>query len=216
MAKKRRPEYRFSSRPLYSKADLATIARAAGLTKFPAEHVKDLQDVAARYRLAQWMQAEGLPPRCEIRELLEQLAEAARTGTDAALTDAWANLPYPAVKLLYAEAPPLLDIAGQSASVTEYRDEMRRDLGEAATRAAAKVPPGAEPTRARLAFVQAIAPLFVELTGLEPTRRTRSVNGPSVAYGPFLEFVRAALHPIDPALVPGVEADIAKLRRQAR
>jgi hypothetical protein len=216
MAKRQRPKFCFSSRPLYSKADLAAIARAVGLSKFPAEHVKELQEVAVRYWLAQWLQSEGLPSRREIRDLLEQLAEAAREGTDAELADTWASLPYPAVKLLYAEGAPLLDVAGLSSSVTKGRDEMYHDLGEAALRAAAKVPPGAEPTRARLAFVQAIAPLFVELTGQEPTLRIRYVDGRSMVGGPFLAFIRATLHAIDPALVPGVAADIARLRRQPR
>src|SRR5215472_8328788 len=112
MRKRLRPKFRFSPGPPYSEADLAEIAHVVGLSKFPAEHVKPLQELAVRYRLAQWMQAEGLPSRREMRKLIEQLAEAARKGTDTTLADAWADLPYPAVRLLHAEGAPILDVAG--------------------------------------------------------------------------------------------------------
>jgi len=212
MAKKPRAIFSFPPGPPYTAADLAEIARTLGIAECLPHHVRVLQDAAESYRLAEWIQSCGIPSRAEIRASLLRIADAAKTGASE-ITDAWTDLSYLALKLLQDEhAPEFLDVC-----------ESRQDLREAAIQAAAEVRCGAEPKDARFEFVSLLYALYFMIKRKAPTRRTHQASCPgaeggtqSQAYGPFLSFVRACIHPIDPALCIGIEATIAKVLREHR
>ena len=79
-------------------------------------------------------------------------------------------------------------------------------LAEAAKQAADSIlQSGADPKRARRAFVDDLSRVFMDATHKRPTLR-RQPDGQ--AYGPFFDFVEAALGQLDQFAVQGVESDV--------
>jgi hypothetical protein len=68
---------------------------------------------------------------------------------------------------------------------------------------------GPNPRRARLQFIGELACIFARLTGQRPTRRVHDQE-----YGPFLNFVKAALKPFKAAT--GCETDIKTVLRRLK
>lgn len=67
----------------------------------------------------------------------------------------------------------------------------RQGMLDVAVRVLNQIPlSGPDPARARLGFIRDLIPIFEDLTGLPAGRRRNDVE-----YGPFLNFVRAALDP---------------------
>jgi hypothetical protein len=72
---------------------------------------------------------------------------------------------------------------------------------------AAAIPTGGgEPKLARHHFIRALADIYYDVRGVEPKRRHDPVHVRD--YGPFPDFVRAALKPLDPGALKGVEHEV--------
>jgi hypothetical protein len=173
----------------YSGDQWKPIAKALGLPR-PTQYLKRaVTQAAEEYHWAKTSEKYRLG-RAERRWQLEQIIVNAK-----ALEAALRKLDYPTTKLL--EAPISVDdITLLVTTVEQAIDRIPKTSGE--------------PKKARLQYVRELARIFEIVTGRRPARRVHDRE-----CGPFHEFVKACLSPIDARATQGVEADIRKaVRRQ--
>jgi hypothetical protein len=186
----------------YVPKELDAIAKSIGLQKLDEDAIEQLQAAAAAYQwgmLADYGSSEADPGEFfpssnkDRREQFQQIASLCERGAPLAEIET-------AVNELDALASQLFG----NPNITD-----REGIQRAAKRALTNIPKsGPDPKRARCQFIDASFPIFEHETGRIPTRRVR-VSGED--YGPFFDFVKAALAPFGSWAMQGCEADIKAL-----
>jgi len=133
------------------------------------------------------------PSRKEQGKALKRVAKAARS-----LKDALADR---ALMFLGDDQRPVFD--------ADALDELART----ADKAADDLPKGGpDPELARIVFVRDLVPIFEAVTQQRATRR----HDPDSAldYGPFLDFAKAALKPLNPGALKGLDHVVRKVLKE--
>jgi hypothetical protein len=192
----------------YTRDQFHAIAQSIGLEELEPNAREELQEAVESYQWASladeeacnWASSEdesssGIAPRStnkRRREQLKHIAELCKQeGPDEKIETALNELD---------------GLTSQLLGRVDSSDRLR--LQRAAEAALMKIPSrGPNQRRARRQFIAKLAPIFSYLTGDSPTRRVHDQE-----YGPFRDFVKAALKPFKAE--QGCEADIkAVLRR---
>jgi hypothetical protein len=172
-------------RDAYSKSDIQQLAKAIGVSSFTPEVAYLLQLAAKCYQLQSILDRD--PSRSERRKNLSQVARDARALASS-------------LETLSAVTDQALD------NCRVYGDDLVA-LAESAEQAATRIPRGGgDPKHARRHFVEKLTHIFSIVAGKRPARRYDASKGGE--YGQFADFVRAALRPLKPRAVQGVESDI--------
>ena len=207
----------------YTESDLAEIAMSLGVDAFTDAQVRDLQRAAVIYQLvdAGDYQTEAdndpaaiRPGRKAQRKALRKVAEVAQQ---------LVGLPEEQRKFQRWKLDGAVKSRGlwftglyerhQGFDLSSPTDLEK--LAEIAQALAEHIPlTGPEPKQARLVFIRCLIPFYESITGRRATRRVRWDT--SAEYGPLRQFVCAALEPIDPDALKGVDADIKRALRELR
>lgn len=173
-------------KPVYGPDDLQTFASILKIDKFTAEQAHQMQRAAWTFEFMNGSD-QMRAPRAGRRKALNGIHDAALKLKGALesynlmIVDNKADLPFSDVGLLGS-------------------------LAEAAKQAAESIPQtGANPKQARRTFVHDLGRVFMEATDERP-KLSRLPDGQ--LYGPFFEFVEAALGQLDRHAVQGVESDV--------
>jgi hypothetical protein len=177
---------------LYTSAELKVIAHSVCPFELTSSHVESLQEAFQKY---QWARLS------DEREVLAFFASSTNKGRRGQLKHIIELCKRETRQEEIEQALSELDaIASQSLGPVDVTD--RRQLRCAAESALRKIPTrGPNPKRARRQYIADLHPIFVSVTGQRPGRRFHDKE-----YGPFLDFVKAALDPFKAA--QGCEADI--------
>ena len=180
----------------YTPVELDAIAKAAGVKKFGPDVVEDLQQSVQSYQWAREGDPGGVFFRSnkEIRSQLDHIVKLCAKGASVEEIEAALN-----------------ELDGlTSQKLGPVRAQEPRRLQTAAKRVLRGIPrTGPDPKRARRQFIGDLARIFENATGRPPGRRFLDQD-----YGPFLEFVRAALNPFNAAT--GCEDDIKHVLQQRK
>ena len=196
----------------YTESDLAEIAKSLGVNAFTDEQVRQLQRAGNIYRLVDGGDFQTKadndptairPGRAAQRKALKNVAQIARQlaglpqeqrkiqgwKQDAALTDRGLWLTG------LSSLRQSLDLC--SPTDLDQLAEIAQDLAE-------HIPPtGHEPKQATLVFIDCLIPLYESITGKKAGRRVRWETFKE--YGPFKQFVCAALEPLNSTALKGVD-----------
>ncbi len=178
----------------YSPADLSQIAKVLGISKLSAKHTSRLKNAALTYLfLAAAEPKPGtsdnsppiLPSRSAQRKALQRVAKAARA-LKAALEDQALIFLEEREKILLSD-PECLD-----------------QLAILADKEAEQIPGGgSDPKLARLVFVRRLAEIYEDITQRPARRQHDPMSG--LDSGPFLEFTKTALKPLNKDALKGLE-----------
>ena len=179
-------------KPVYSENDFAKMAKAVQMEELP-QNIRDrIVEAAQAYEWA--AAADTFSSRADRPKLMKRIRRRAEK-LEASL------------RRLDQETGSLLDanILPDDLGVLQVK----------AQEALKKIPKSShEPYRARRSFVADLAGIYKEATGDEPTRRDDPKKGG--LYGPFQDFVLAALRPIAPHETSGVDGDIRAVIRKRK
>ncbi len=185
--------------PIYGPGNLSQFAKIIDIPPLTAEHTEQLERTAWVYRFLAGLERKPgpdddwdriLPSRSERRKALQQVAKQARA-LKRTLKDR-------AIIFLGKDQLPAFD--------TQSLD----DLAEAADLAAGQVPlGGADPKEARITFVRLLAEIYEDAAQRPATRQHDPFSG--LDCGPFLEFARAALKPLNASALKGLEHDVRRV-----
>jgi hypothetical protein len=196
----------------YTPAELEAFAQSIGRSALPPHVVERLQEAVRPYQWGRSFDEGEFPPGFKAESLTNK-------GRRKRLKRI--------IELCKEYAPPneiqeaVNELDGPTSQLLTFDDKTKRaphvsdhqGMLYVAERALAQIPlSGPDPGRARLGFILDLIPIFEDLTGLRAGRRFHDRE-----YGPFLDFVRAALSPFK--ATQGCEADIAdalRLRKAAR
>ena len=179
-------------KPVYSENDFAKMAKAVQMEELPQNVRDQIGKAAEGYGWAAG--ADTFRLRAERRQLIERIQCQAEE-LEASLRE------------LDQETGTLLDanILPDDLGVLQIRaQEALETIPES----------GHEPYRARRSFVEDLARIYKEATGDEPKRRYDPAKGGE--YGPFRDFVLAALEPIAPHETSGVDGDIKAVLKKRK
>ena len=178
----------------YSPADLSQIAKVLGISKLSAKHTSRLKNAALTYLFLAAAEpkpgtSDNLPPilpgRSARRKALQRVAKAART-LKAALEDQALIFLEEREKILLSD-PECLD-----------------QMAILADKEAEQIPKGGpDPKLARLVFVRRLAEIYEDITQRPARRQHDPMSG--LDSGPFLEFTKAALKPLNKYALKGLE-----------
>ena len=178
----------------YSPADLSQIAKVLGISKLSAKHTSRLKNAALTYLfLAATEPKPGtgknsrrlLPSRSDRRKALRRVAKAARA-LKAALEDQALIFLEEREKILLSD-PECLD-----------------QLAILADKEAEQIPKGGpDPKLARLVFVRRLAEIYEDITQRPARRHHDPMSG--LDSGPFLEFTKVALKPLNKFALKGLD-----------
>ena len=172
--------------PNYGPGDLRNFAKIIGIPEFTAEHEDQLQRAAWAFEILHDTD-EMRASRRDRREVLERIRKAASELKEALDNYAFMFIDK-RIKLPFSDTGLL------------------EDLAQAANNVASLVPrSAANPKTARRVFVRDLGLIFKGATGKRPTLRRDRYGKP---YGPFFEFVEAALSRLDRYAAQGVENDV--------
>ena len=181
----------------YDPEDLALLASKVGLSALSPKHAGELEHAALYYFFEAELEAKPgsgekwrplLPSRSEQRTALRRIAEAARS-------------------LKIALADQAILFLNKKYQLPALKAKVLDELAAAADRAAEQVPRGgADPKLARIKFVRQLAEIYEGITQQPATRQHDALSG--LDCGPFLDFVRAALKPLNPSALKGLEHDV--------
>ena len=181
-----------NDKPIYSENDFAAMAEAIELEELP-QHIRDqIVEAAEGYKWA--AAADTFSSRAERRQAIERIQCQAKE-LEASL------------RALDQETGSLLDanILPDDLGVLQVK----------AQEALERIPKsGHEPYRARMSFVEDLARIYKKATGDKPKRRYDPAKGGE--YGPFHDFVLAALEPIAPHETSGVDGDIKTVLKKRK
>ena len=181
------------SGPFFKADDLDRIAYALNVSVLSAEHIEKLEQAALRYRLNFFVEEKTgpvdnwrgeLPTRNEQRKALHRVSEAALELKDA-LEDR-------VIHFLDSDLLPKFDT-----------DSLEK-LAKAADHTAKKIKGGGEdPKLDRITFVCQLAEIYEDITQKPATRQHDPMSG--LDSGPFLDFAKAALKPLNAPTLKGLE-----------
>ena len=173
-------------KPIYSENDFAEMAKALQMEELPQNVRDQIGKAAEGYRWAARYDTFFL--RAEKRQLIKRIRRQAEK-LEASLR----KLDHETGQLL----DPHVRISPDDLGVLQIRAQEALEI----------IPESShEPYRARRSFVEDLARIYKEVTSKEPTRRDDPKRGG--LYGPFQDFVLAALRPIAPHETSGVDSDI--------
>jgi len=181
-------------KPIYSENDFAEMAKALQMEELP-QNVRDhIVTAAEGYRWA--ARYDTFISRAEKRQLIKRIRRQAEK-LEASLR----KLDHETGQLL----DPHVRISPDDLGVLQIRAQEALEI----------IPESShEPYRARRSFVEDLAKIYKEATGDEPKRRYDPAKGGE--YGPFRDFVLAALEPIAPHETSGVDGDIKTVLRKRK
>ena len=209
--------------PAYSEANLAEICAALRVAKLSDEQRKKLERARLVYILIRGTDPNTKddpnpisvrPTRSQHRKALKRVADSAR-----ALASAPAHLKDThrgrLERALTSHNLLLTELMSRRGEFDLTNDEDVVKLAELAETERARNPPkGPEPKLARLHFIGELVSIFHDVTHSSPGRRVRQVSlgygDTSEEYGPFRDFVCAALEPLNPNALRGVDKDIKR------
>jgi len=171
--------------PVYGPDDLQAFTGILKIENFTAEQAHQLQRAAWTFEFMNYTD-QMRATRAERRKALNCIHDAAQKLKGALksynqmMVDDKVDLPFSDVGLLDS-------LAGAAKKATD-----------------SILQSGPDPKQARRTFVQDLGRIFQDATGKRPTLRTPPGGR---TYGPFLEFVKAALVKLDRYSVQGVERD---------
>ncbi len=160
------------------------------------------------------------PGRRQKREALKRVAEAARRLSSASAHEVERhrnrlNQALDARELWFTD----LDKQRANLDLSDPADVER--LAQIAESVADQIPKTShEPKPARKVFIRELVPIFKSITDQRAGRRVRqreanhSEGSQSEEYGPLLDFVCAALKPLNPSALTGVDADIKTVLKE--
>jgi hypothetical protein len=169
---------------IYSADDFLLMATAFEIEQLPDEIKEKVTQAAEAYEWAAI--GDVWNSRAELREMLKKIAKQTEK-----LEVVLRKLDQKTARRLDANIGP--DALG----ILRVKAEQARE----------KIPKsGHEPYRARRQFVAELADIYEKATGKKPARRSDPKKGGD--YGPFRDFVLAALRPIAPHETSGADGDI--------
>ena len=207
----------------YRETDLASIAESLGDSTLPGEQVERLQKAASVYDLMYATDAKTKkdddptpfrPGRSQKREALMRVAEAARRLNSASAHEVERHRKR-LNQALDVRALWFTDLDKQRANLDLSDPADVKRLAQIAESVADQIPKSShDPKLARKVFIRELVPIFKSITDQRAGRRVRqreashSEGFQSEEYGPFRDFVCAALKPLNPSALTGVDADI--------
>jgi hypothetical protein len=169
----------------YGEADLQQLAKTLAVDVLAPEIADRLQQAAQAYLFAVLVDRD--PSRKEKHKVLQGAAKKLRAivrGAHAVLAD---------LDKLDAPTSQALKSLGALIGFAEAMEQLAETIPKS----------GGDPERARHHFVEALRGIYHDARGEVPKRRHDPVRRKD--YGPFLDFVCAALTPIDPGALKGIE-----------
>src|SRR5262249_28795170 len=151
-----------------SESDRRRLAAALGLSALTSAIVEGLAEAARGYQFSEM--ADRDQRRSERRKALKLIARQARALEESLQTDALTH------QALHSRV-----LVGDLALLADSAEQLAEQIPRG----------GGDPKLARKSFIRDLAKIFRDATGKRPTRRHDPIKGED--YGPFLDFVRAAL-----------------------
>lgn len=175
--------------PEYTADDLQRFAAIIGVPDLSPELAKRLKSAALGY----WFLTEvekDRPTRSEHRKALKRITKSALELKTAMECRA-------AILFKDQDALPIIE------------PDTLEGLAKAADEASDRIPKGgANPKNARKFFVEKLGQIYFAATGNRPTLSRKLTSEPT---GGFYEFVEAALRPLNPHAIAGLEHDVRKV-----
>lgn len=188
-------------KPRYSPDEWKKLAEHLDVSELP-DHLADKLRIAAQnYLILEDIEREPepderwwrpfLPGRSKRRNALQKVATAARA-------------------LKRALADPAIVLRREDEKLPDIDLEVLDELAAAADKTRKQIPgKGSDPKDARISFVRHLAEIYEQVTQGPVTRRFDPIS--ELDCGPFLDFTKAALKPLDKSALKGLEHDVRRV-----
>ena len=188
-------------KPRYSPDDWKKLAERLEVSELSDDLANELRIAAQNYLILADIEREPepderwwrplLPGRSKRRKALQKVAKTAR-------------------ELKGALADPAIVLRREEEKLPDIDLEVLDELAAAADKTREQIPGKAsDPKDARITFVRHLAEIYEQVTQCPVTRRFDPIS--ELDCGPFLDFTKAALKPLDESALKGLEHDVRRV-----